>query len=403
MEPTLNLSEMNTLMDIVFLFQSVRDLNVMSQKFLQMLGKIVPYEKAVVFLYQEGHRQCSPCAEVRCGGTMIREYLSTYSQLDYLSWQIFQSQEKVFLESSRIRPEERQNSRFYQEFLRKYDVEYRLILNSRGSSGALLGTVMLFRSQIFTDFSPKEVAVMERLHDHFSAGIETAIRFNHLAVQADLAQKVYKTIPDVMVILDGTMAVREGNESAERFLLQLESSPARQREFFRTIRNCCQEMKEDGELSGDASGPPDFRQIPLLDGTAKVSMIVHPDVQGALSYEFVVIFSQEKFHDPDRSLPPGPAAEQIQQRFFQTLRRQYSLTNRELDLIRLALEGMENQKIAETLHISLFTVKSHFQNGYAKLGVKSRQELFLTYMKYLISEQFRQEFDAQTRKDDYLW
>ena len=35
--PFLSMSEMNTLMDISFLFQSVRDLNVMSQKFLQML------------------------------------------------------------------------------------------------------------------------------------------------------------------------------------------------------------------------------------------------------------------------------------------------------------------------------------------------------------------------------
>lgn len=78
------------------------------------------------------------------------------------------------------------------------------------------------------------------------------------------------------------------------------------------------------------------------------------------------------------------------------------MTRRELDVFQLAIEGMENQKIAEMLYISLFTVKSHFQNGYAKLGIKSRQELFLLYMKYLISEPFRQEFDAQTRKDDVL-
>ena len=74
-----------------------------------------------------------------------------------------------------------------------------------------------------------------------------------------------------------------------------------------------------------------------------------------------------------------------------------------MDLVQLALDGLDNQKIAETLHISLFTVKSHFQNGYAKLGVKSRQDLFLTYVKYLISEPFRESFDEQTRKDDHIW
>ena len=400
MEPSLNLSEMNTLMDIAFLFQSVRDLNVMSQKFLQMLGRIVPYEKGVVFLYQASRRQFSLCAELRCGAAMIRDYLETYSNLDYLGWQIFQSQDKVFLESRRIRPEERQASRFYQEFMAKYDIEYRLILSARASTGELLGTVMLFRSHIFADFTAQEVSILEMLYNHLSAGIENAIRFDRMSIRADLAQKVYKTIPDVMVMLDESLAVLEGNEAAERFLRQLEATPARQREFFRIIRSCCQEMREDGELSEDTSSPPDFRQIPLLDGTAKISMILHPDVQGRLLHTFVVIFSAQKPPDEAASLSPEPTVEHNQQRFFETLRRQFGLTKRELDLIRLALDGMENQKIADTLYISLFTVKSHFQNGYAKLGIKSRQELFLLYMKYLISEQFRREFDAQTKKDD---
>lgn len=53
---TLDLPEIDTLMDIAFLFQSVRDLKVMSQRFLQLLGRLIPYEKAVVLLYQEDQR-----------------------------------------------------------------------------------------------------------------------------------------------------------------------------------------------------------------------------------------------------------------------------------------------------------------------------------------------------------
>ena len=391
---TLDLPEIDTLMDIAFLFQSVRDLKVMSQRFLQLLGRLIPYEKAVVLLYQEDQRSYAPCAEVRCGGAMLRDYLTTYSRLDYLGWRLFQSEEKVFLESASIRPEERRQARFYQDFLCHWGIEYRLVLNARDSAGAPLGAVMLFRSHILADFNEKEIAILERLHDHFAAGIETAIHFHRLKSQADLARRVYASIPDVMVILDGDLTVREGNESAE---------PARQRAFFRTIRSCCQEMREDGELVSDSSDMPDTRQISLLDGTAKISMIVHPDVQGARAYEFIVIFSPDRPSRPGGADPPVRVADQIQQRFFQTLRRQYGLTNREMDLVQLALDGLDNQKIAETLHISLFTVKSHFQNGYAKLGVKSRQDLFLTYVKYLISEPFRESFDAQTRKDDHIW
>ncbi len=396
MEPSLTLSEMNILMDIAFLFQSVRDLKVVSQKFLQLLGKVLPYEKAAVLLYQEAKRQFSPCAEIRCGSSMLRDYTDRYVDLDYLGWQIFQSQERVFRESDRIQPEERAASRFYQDFLRKYDVEYRLVLSGRSSTGALLGTVMLFRSRIFEDFNPQEVAILEMLHNHFSAGIENAIHLDQISVRADLAQKLYRTIPDVMVILDERLVVQEGNEAAEQFLHRLEDSPDQQREFFRVIRACCQELREAGAFSEDASIPPDFRQTELWGGSVKVSMIVHDDVRGRTLHDFVVVFSQNR---PEGQAPP----EGNQERFFAVLSRQYSLTRREVDLIALALEGLENKQIAEALHISLFTVKSHFQNGYAKLGIKSRQELFLVYMKYLISAQFRQEFESQTRKDDILW
>ena len=72
---TLDLPEIDTLMDIAFLFQSVRDLKVMSQRFLQLLGRLIPYEKAVVLLYQEDQRSSAPCAEVRCGGAILRDYL----------------------------------------------------------------------------------------------------------------------------------------------------------------------------------------------------------------------------------------------------------------------------------------------------------------------------------------
>lgn len=402
MKPSLTLSEMNTLMDISFLFQSVRDLRVMSQKFLQLLGRVVPYEKAAVFLYQETRRQFSSCAEVRCGGGMIQAYIDIYSHLDYLGWKIFQSEEHVLRETDEVSPEERKKAKFYREYLQKNGMEYRLVLNARSSAGTLLGTVMLFRSLVFDDFNEWEVAVMEMLHNHFSAGIENAIRMEQAAVRENMAQTVYRTIPDVMILLNQNLEMQGCNEMAEQYLQELERTPAQKRDFFRAIRVCCQEMKEDAKMPDGSSERPDFRELALCGGIAKISMIRHTDIRGENLYDFIVVFSGGRMNELEGPALHPLSVEETRKRFFAVLKRQYSLTRREIDLITLALEGLENQKIAETLHISLFTVKSHFQNGYAKLGVKSRQELFLLYMRYLISEEFRQEFDAQTRKDDYL-
>jgi DNA-binding CsgD family transcriptional regulator len=48
------------------------------------------------------------------------------------------------------------------------------------------------------------------------------------------------------------------------------------------------------------------------------------------------------------------------------------LTRRELELLQLAAEGWTGPRIAEELVLSPGTVKTHFQNIYAKLGVRDR-------------------------------
>lgn len=54
---------------------------------------------------------------------------------------------------------------------------------------------------------------------------------------------------------------------------------------------------------------------------------------------------------------------------------QYHLTNRESEILQLIFDGLDNEKIADQLCISNFTLKKHIQNLYNKLGVSSRWDL----------------------------
>ncbi|MGE5679987.1 MAG: response regulator transcription factor [Bacillota bacterium] len=53
----------------------------------------------------------------------------------------------------------------------------------------------------------------------------------------------------------------------------------------------------------------------------------------------------------------------------------YQISKRELEVIQLVCQGKSNQEIADTLFISLGTVKNHLYNIYAKAGIKSRTQL----------------------------
>ncbi len=53
----------------------------------------------------------------------------------------------------------------------------------------------------------------------------------------------------------------------------------------------------------------------------------------------------------------------------------YNVSNREKDIIELLTKGYSNNKLCETLFISLNTTKSHLKNIYGKFNVNSRFEL----------------------------
>jgi DNA-binding NarL/FixJ family response regulator len=57
------------------------------------------------------------------------------------------------------------------------------------------------------------------------------------------------------------------------------------------------------------------------------------------------------------------------------------LSNREIDIIKLAARGMSNKDIADKLHLSNRTVEGHLRTIFNKLGVGSRTEAVLYGLK----------------------
>jgi DNA-binding NarL/FixJ family response regulator len=65
-----------------------------------------------------------------------------------------------------------------------------------------------------------------------------------------------------------------------------------------------------------------------------------------------------------------------------------SLTNRELEVLRLLAHGHTNRKIADNLYISVGTVKNHVEHIFAKLGVSDRTQAVVRAFELQVIDPF---------------
>lgn len=62
------------------------------------------------------------------------------------------------------------------------------------------------------------------------------------------------------------------------------------------------------------------------------------------------------------------------------------VTEREAEVLELLVQGMENRAMAESLNISVNTVRAHLENMMAKLRLQNRVQLAVFWTKYRILE-----------------
>ncbi len=78
-----------------------------------------------------------------------------------------------------------------------------------------------------------------------------------------------------------------------------------------------------------------------------------------------------KLHEPSK----------VDEEVERKIEERSSLTAREKEIAGMLLKGKSNKEISDLMCVSIETVKSHLQNIYRKLGVKSRMEVLALFLK----------------------
>ena len=150
--------------------------------------------------------------------------------------------------------------------------------------------------------------------------------------------------------------------------------------------------------------------MPEMDGIAATRAILadYPDIKiiamtsfeeeqlvqgvlaaGAISYLIKNVTSDElakaiREAVSGRSTLSPEAARVLVQATRPTTQPALDLTEREQEVLNLVVQGNSNQQIAETLFISLATVKAHISSILAKLQLSSRAEAIAYAIKHKI-------------------
>ena len=252
--------------------------------------------------------------------------------------------------------QEYEESQYYKEYLQGTDPFYYAALMLLRSSNGIIGAVGFLKSKTEGDFTSAELSNMNVI-----SGFISNLAVNHLMVRNIITQKcllesLSNQSPTGLIIF---------NPNSPYKIIYINSAALRYTKEF------CPNVPE-GSLGNE------FLLNYILEDFRFPEYASSKTIKSPFEKTYIVHTAPSQSMDKYAStvyvyiIPQVAMVEKKEPAFL----KDNNLTQRQLEIVKLVMEGKTNEEIALRLFISMNTVKTHLNNIYRELNVNSRFALY---------------------------
>lgn len=284
---------------------------------------------------------------------MLNQDLSEYS---FVLKATDAAQQKLFRESP------------YGNALAQYNIMYEAVIVAHQVNSNLIYTISVFKTYAEGDFTEDELWLLNCI------GSQLIISMTHHAKKTDqkmLRQFMLRYIPDAEVgicVVNKKFKRLVNNPIFDIYWENLFEN--------RSLMEGIQELIPYSDIS--ALWPRQEIEQPYENASGKYEISIYTDVldlENNLSREYLMLKIRQISSAAKRN---ALNMDDATTRYY-VLFEEYNLSRRELDVLRLVVQGMDNAQIANELYLSVATVKTHIRNLFGKIGVQNRTALIAKF------------------------
>ncbi|NLE73815.1 MAG: GAF domain-containing protein [Actinobacteria bacterium] len=345
-------AEATDLMTFLAKLHKTTDIDLLLSTYVSIIGGFVPAPAVAIYLLDADTGKPTKLAAHCIDGQHFPSFLSAYEQHGRKCDPVY-SRVSSQLETTTNRLLLKRDMWVHHPFHRVLSVgslhhilEAPLVTSDKG----LMGTLNFGRPATQPHFDNDDVTLVDRIAQHVSIAIGHTAELNELRGRDAAWDEVFDAINTGVMITDGRGDIQFLNVAARHLFQQCDVDEELNDCISGALRNNLQTLRLRSTHTAQCL------QLPRRSLNRSAYLTMNSVLVGH-NRELVATFWYQPGQDPN----------------FEYLHD--LLTPREIKVLELLAQGMENKQIAEFLTVSLDTVKSHLKRIFSKMGVASRAQL----------------------------